>query len=166
MSGITMLQMDDSGLLNSVSMSIGVPQFAMLNAAKGILLDWDGCVAIRNRVLPLGKTLISQHVKRVAFVSNNSTHLPDDFAELMAQQGVQFSPDRIFLAGVETIREVASHKGARVLLIAVPRIRAYARTLGLRLVRNDPDIVLLMRDVNFTYRKLLIAAIAVRSGHG
>lgn len=151
-------------MLNTVSAAINGSQHAILNAAKGILLDWDGCIAIENRVLPLARVLFAQHADRLAIVSNNSTHLPGDFAELLAQQGVHFRQERIFLAGAETVREIAAERAARVLLFAVPRMRAYARELGIRLVRRDPDIVLLMRDVNFSYRKLEIAANAVRSG--
>lgn len=53
--------------------SIGHQQRRALDTAKGILMDWDGCIAIENKVLPLARQLISQHADRVAIVSNNST---------------------------------------------------------------------------------------------
>lgn len=136
----------------------------MLQDAKGILLDWDGCIAIGNRVLPFARKLIERHAERIAIVSNNSTHLPGDFEDILAQQGLQVSRERIFLAGAEAVRIVATNAGTRVLMISAPRIRNYARELGITLVRQNPDLVLLMRDASFTYEKLERVANAVRSG--
>ncbi len=136
----------------------------MLSAAKGILLDWDGCVALDNRVLPFAGKLIAQHADRIAIVSNNSTHLPRDFADILARQGVRVPHERIFLAGVEAVRYVATFHNMRVLLISAPKIRRYARDLGVTLVRESPNVVLLMRDARFTYAKLEHAANALRAG--
>lgn len=151
-------------MLDDESAPLGLQQRRLLSAAKGILLDWDGCIAIENRVLPLARRLIAQHAERIAIVSNNSTHLPIDFEAMLAQQGVRFPRERILLAGAEAIREVAVQRGARVLLLSVERMRAYARELGITLVRQNPDLILLMRDANFTYAKLELAANGLRSG--
>jgi 4-nitrophenyl phosphatase len=136
----------------------------MLSAAKGILLDWDGCIAVDNRVLPFARKLIALHKDRVAIVSNNSTHLPSDLADILARQGVPVSPARIFLAGVEAVRHVARSDAARVMLFSSPDIARYAREQGLTPVRDNPEVVMLMRDARFTYAKLERAANALRKG--
>ncbi|MCT2401469.1 HAD-IIA family hydrolase [Novosphingobium mangrovi (ex Huang et al. 2023)] len=136
----------------------------MLSVAKGVLLDWDGCIAVDNRILSSAKHLIAQHADRVAIVSNNSTHLPADLEEILARHGIAFARERIFLAGVEALRDVARSGAGRVLLLAAPKMRNFARTLGLRLVRDHPDVVVLMRDARFTYGKLERAANALRQG--
>ena len=136
----------------------------ILSAAKGILLDWDGCVAIGNRVLPSAKRLIMQYPDRVAIVSNNSTHLPTDLAATLARHEVTFPPDRIFLAGVEAMRDVAQSGAKQVMLFSAPKIRDLAGALGLRLARDNPDVLVLMRDARFTYAKLERAANALRQG--
>lgn len=136
----------------------------MLSAAKGILLDWDGCIAVGNRLLPFARKLIAQHAERIAIVSNNSTHLPRDLEDILAQQGVPLSRERIFLAGAEAVRHVAASGAMRVMLLSAPGIRLHARELGMTLARRDPDLVLLMRDANFSYAKLELAANALRSG--
>lgn len=153
-------------MLDSESASTAWQQRQALGAAKGILLDWDGCIAINNRVLPLARKLIGKHFERIAIVSNNSTHLPCDLERLLAVQGVHFPKERIFLAGAEAIREVAARDSARVLLLSVQRMRTYAQALGIKLVEQNADLVLLMRDANFTYRKLTLAANALHSGAG
>jgi HAD superfamily hydrolase (TIGR01450 family) len=136
----------------------------MLGAAKGILLDWDGCVALNNQLLPFASKLIAQHADRIAIVSNNSTNLPDDFAEILACAGVRLPQERILLAGVEAVRYVAADRNTRVMLLSAPRIRHYARALGMTLVHDNPAVVLLMRDVRFSYAKLELAANALRNG--
>jgi 4-nitrophenyl phosphatase len=136
----------------------------LLSAAKGILLDWDGCIAVGNRVLPFAKKLIAQHAERIAIVSNNSTHLPRDLEDILAQQGVRLSHERIFLAGAEAVRHVAASGDMRVMLLSASRIKLYARELGMTMARRNPDLVLLMRDAKFSYAKLELAANALRSG--
>lgn len=135
-----------------------------LAGAKGILLDWDGCVAVGNRVFPEARRLLDRAADRVAILSNNSTHLPEDIAVLLAREGVAIPPERIVLAGAETIRWAARQGAPRVLLLASPRIRAFARFQGLMLVRDSPDMVIVMRDARFTYGKLERAVAALSGG--
>ena len=138
----------------------------MLGAAKGILLDWDGCVAVNNRVMASARKLIAQHAERIAIISNNSTHLPADFAEILEENGLAVPQDRIFLAGVEAVRHVAERGAQRVLMLCSPKMRSYARDMGVPLVRDDPDMVVLMRDARFTYAKLEKVANADRTHPG
>jgi 4-nitrophenyl phosphatase len=135
-----------------------------LEAAKGLLLDWDGCVAVNNRILAGASRLVLRYAERIAIISNNSTHLPADFAEILAQNGLSVPQERIFTAGMEAIRHVAASGAQRVLMIAAPKMRRLARDLGVQLVRDDPDTVLLMRDARFTYAKLERAANALQDG--
>jgi len=144
--------------------SLGHAERQALASAKGLLLDWDGCVAINNRVLAGAARLIAHHGQRIAIISNNSTNLPADFAEILTQNGLCVPEDRIFTAGVEAIQHVAAQPGARVLLLSGPKMRRLARESGINLVREDPDIVLLMRDARFTYTKLARAANALHRG--
>lgn len=136
----------------------------LLGAARGILLDWDGCVAVNNRLMSGAARLIAQHADRVAIISNNSTHLPEDFGQILRENGLTIPPERIFTAGVETLRHVAARGNVRVMLLSGPKMRRLARELGIILVRDDPELVLLMRDARFTYAKLERAANALRDG--
>jgi len=143
---------------------VEIPEQAALTDARGILLDWDGCVAVGANILPGARRLIAAKADRIAILSNNSTHLPEDIAGVLARERLTVTPERIILAGVETIRWAATQRSARVLLLAAPRLRAYARSRGLKLVRDDPDLVLLLRDTHLTYAKLERAVDAVAAG--
>ncbi|MHA6770134.1 HAD-IIA family hydrolase [Sphingobium ummariense] len=143
---------------------LGRAERRAVHAAKGLLLDWDGCVAIDNRVMPGAISLIARHAERVAIISNNSTHLPEDFAAILAQHGLAVPQDRIFMAGAEAIRHVAEQGYQRVMLLSASRMRRFACGAGVPLVRDDPDVVVLMRDARFTYAKLQRAINALRDG--
>ena len=155
-------QLASGGLVQGTAQ--GGAERQMLGAAKGILLDWDGCVAVNNRVMASARKLIAQHAERIAIISNNSTHLPADFAEILEENGLAVPQDRIFLAGVEAVRHVAERGAQRVLMLCSPKMRSYARDMGVPLVRDDPDMVVLMRDARFTYAKLEKVANALRDG--
>jgi HAD superfamily hydrolase (TIGR01450 family) len=136
----------------------------LLGAAKGILLDWDGCVAVDNRVLCSARKLIEQYADRIAIVSNNSTHISADLTAILARYGLAVPEDRILLAGVEAIRHVSARRTRRVMLIGSPKVRQFARAQGVFLVRENADLVVLARDARFTYAKLERAANALQHG--
>lgn len=142
----------------------GLAERRILSVAKGILLDWDGCIAIGSRILPAAKRLITQYPDRVAIVSNNSTDLPIDLAAILNRHEVAFPQDRIFLAGVEAMKDLAQSGAKRVMLFSAPKIRTLAGELGVPLVNDNPDVLVLMRDARFTYAKLEKAANALRRG--
>jgi 4-nitrophenyl phosphatase len=139
------------------------PRIAVAEA-QGVLLDWDGCVALGNRPQPAALDLLVQCRGRVAIVSNNSSNLPEDFTAILAQAGVELPPSRILLAGVEALARAAEMGARRVLVLGDGRMRAHARRLGLSLVRDDADLVVLLRDTRFSYARLEAAANSLKAG--
>ncbi|AUW59260.1 HAD family hydrolase [Sphingobium sp. SCG-1] len=135
-----------------------------IHDAAAIFLDWDGCVMMGNTLVPAAQTLLDRHADRIVILSNNSTHLPEDFSRVLHQADVCLPSERILLAGVEALQQAAQHENARIMLVGSLRIKCHARQMGLNLVREDPDIVLLMRDTRFTYAKLCRAINALRRG--
>jgi HAD superfamily hydrolase (TIGR01450 family) len=127
---------------------------ALVTHAGGILLDWDGCVAVANRPSREALSFIERHVAKIAIVSNNSTLLPEDISGLLSETGVSFPSSRIFLAGVEALASATAIQGARALVLASPRMKALAHRVGMNMVRCDADVVVLLRDTRFSYAKL------------
>lgn len=132
--------------------------------AKGYLLDWDGCCAVENKLLPGAAAFLSRHAKQCVIVSNNSTNTEGDFARIIARCGIQFPASRIVLAGVEAIRRASELGAERVLLLADTRMRRLARQMNLTLKEQDPDLVVLLRDTSLTYDRLVVAAHALAAG--
>jgi 4-nitrophenyl phosphatase len=135
-----------------------------ITEAEALLLDWDGCVAFDDRLEPAALRLLAQNLPRVAIVSNNTTHLPEHFSEVLAAEGLSVPPSRVVLAGHETLRRAAEMGSARTLLLAGARMKLKARRLGLNLVREAADLVVLLRDNRFSYGKLERAANSLRAG--
>lgn len=130
-----------------------------------LLVDWDGCLALGEALAPGARTFLLEHSDRVAIVSNNTTHLPQDFAALLAAQGVTIAPERIILAGHETVHLAAqSALRGRALVLANERLRDLANSAGLETQASEPELVVLLRDTEFTYAKLQGAAAAIRHG--
>lgn len=137
---------------------------AAVASARGLLLDWDGCVAFGERLEPAALELIDSHRDRVAIVSNNTTHLPEHFSECLAREGIALPPERVVLAGAEALKRAARRGAPRTLLVGSARMKVEARRLGVNLVGEEADLVVLLRDNRFSYRKLERAANAIKEG--
>ncbi|MBD3770621.1 MAG: HAD-IA family hydrolase [Rhodobacterales bacterium] len=133
-------------------------------AARGFLIDWDGCCAIDNQPTVSAVAFLRAHQERAAIVSNNSSNTVDDFLEILTKAGVSMRREQIVLAGVEAIDRAAMAGPADVMILADPRMRAVARNLGVRLNRDEAEIVVLLRDTRFSYSRLERAANALRKG--
>lgn len=136
----------------------------LAQTVKGYLVDWDGCCAIDNQLTPSAAEFLRVNRARTVIVSNNSSNTVDDFLIMLSKAGVQMRPDQIVLAGMEAIDRAAAAGLLDVMVLGDPRMRAVARNLGIRLSRDEADIVVLLRDTRFSYSRLERAANALRLG--
>lgn len=128
------------------------------------MLDWDGCVALADRPDKWAAQFIQERLTKIAVVSNNSTHLPEDFAHILASAGIQMDPSRIILAGIEALKRAVELAPRSVLILGDGRIKAYARSQGLPIVQDNADLVVLLRDTRFSYSRLQKAANCLKAG--
>lgn len=135
-----------------------------VETAEALLLDWDGCVALNDRPQPDALHFLRSHQERVVIVSNNTTRLPEEFSQILARHGVDIAPRRILLAGVEALGRAVEQRAARVMVLGDNRMKGHGRNLGLELVRDEADCIVLLRDTRFTYAKLERAANCLRAG--
>ncbi|MGU3494372.1 HAD-IIA family hydrolase [Xanthobacteraceae bacterium A53D] len=137
----------------------------MLQAAEGFLVDLDGTLVTGERPLPWAHDLLRHMGERAAILSNDAEHTPDDLAAKLAAMGLAIPAERILLAGVLALDTVARETpSARVMLLAGENLAAYARAIGLTLVEDAPDVVVIGRDLDFSYPRLTAAANAVLGG--
>jgi HAD superfamily hydrolase (TIGR01450 family) len=135
-----------------------------LEQASGILLDWDGCIAVANRPTPWAAQFIRERLDKIAIISNNSTNMPEDFAQILGRMGIKFDPKRIVLAGVEALKRAVELAPKGALVLGDSRIKAYARNLGIPLVQDNAELVILLRDIRFSYSRLERAANCLKAG--
>lgn len=138
---------------------------ALLRQSEAFLVDWDGCCAVDNQLLPAAARFLRLNRTRVAIVSNNSTHTTHDFLRMLRRNGAPLAERQLVLAGVEAL-ECAWAQGVRsLLLLGSTRMGALARRMGFRLSPDmAPDAVVLLRDLKFTYPRLDRAANALAHG--
>ena len=131
----------------------------------GFIVDLDGTLIAGGAALPHARALFEHLTNRFVIVSNDAEHVPAQVAAMLGSLGLPVRPDRIVLAGVYTLDLIAAERPqAKVLLCASSALEDYAAHLGLRLVAEAPDVVVIGRDRRFSYAKLAAAANAVHAG--
>lgn len=129
-----------------------------------MLSDWDGCLALDDRLIA-GAGDLAAVTQRLVIVSNNSTTPAETFRAMTADQGLELASEHIHLAGQVLIEEAARRfAGRSVFVIGAPAMRDLAQKQGLTLVERDAEAVLLLRDPAFNYAKLTQAVRMVRAG--
>lgn len=122
--------------------------------AEGFLLDWDGCCAVDNRLVPSAVHFLKAMRTRTVIVSNNSSNTAQDFQRILHAAGVEMRPEQIILAGVEALNRAAEIGSPFTWVLSDPRMRILARRLGLCLEAHAPDLIVLLRDTRFSYPRL------------
>ncbi|MDR3508005.1 MAG: HAD-IIA family hydrolase [Caulobacteraceae bacterium] len=129
-----------------------------------MLCDWDGCLALQDRLVPGVLDFVSD-LHGIVIVSNNSTLTANAFHALAVAQGLRLRPQDIHLAGQALIDEAVRRLPNRsAWVIGTADMRAAAETAGLRLTKQNPDALLVLRDPGFDYDKLTLAAELLRRG--
>ena len=150
-------------------MSSAIPMAEFLHGPwtgrAAVLADLDGCLIAGERVLPQVPALFAACGPRLWIVSNNSTDTAAELSMRLAGMGLDVAPDRILLAGEETLRALALERpGARVALFATPALQGLAQALGLVTVSDRADVAVLARDTGFGFVDLARLAALVQRG--
>lgn len=129
--------------------SLSPQAWSQIDAAKLVLCDLDGCLAVENVPLSGADRLAERLGDRLTVVSNNSTLRSVELADHLGKFGLMIRPEAIYLAGEVAIRIVATaHPGCKALVVGSRPMRELASELGLTLTDKDPDVVVLGRDDN------------------
>lgn len=132
--------------------------------ARGFLMDWDGCCAVDNVIVPSAVSFLKANRSRTVIVSNNSSNTPEDFLRILARAGIEMRVEQILLAGVEALQRAADVRSDRTWVLCDPRMKFLARRLGVSLEAEVPDLVVLLRDTRFSYLRLEKAINALAGG--
>lgn len=135
-----------------------------LTDAAGFLVDWDGCCAIDNQLVPSAALFLKAMQTKAVIVSNNSSNGVEDFQRILLKAGIEMHREQIILAGVETLGRAMEIGSASTWVLANPRMRLLARRLGLSIECEAPDVIALLRDTRFTYQRLEKAINALAGG--
>src|SRR5215469_11298079 len=109
-----------------------------VTSAKGLFVDWDGCVMLDDCFIPGADAFLRRFQENATILSNNSTELPHSLAAVLERAEIMIPPCRILLAGHQAINYVMKYHGAnRIFMMASREMCAFASEQGLMLVGND-----------------------------
>lgn len=138
---------------------------AALARARHLIVDLDGTLIREDEAIEGAGDLLALFQGRYVIVSNNSTHTARGVARRLARMGLKVEPERIVLAGEQTIDYMRrEHPHARLLLAGSPALRRYALSSGCELVKSDADFVVLALDAHFDHARLGAMANELRRG--
>lgn len=130
-----------------------------------ILCDLDGCLIAGETVLPGAQRLVVRAGSRLWLCSNNSTDTPATLALRLRRMGLEIAAERIVLAGATAVSAICKRTpNARVAIYGSSELRRLAARSGLALDDVAPQLVLLARDLEFSYAALNRLIREIRSG--
>jgi 4-nitrophenyl phosphatase len=141
-----------------------------LHQCKGFLIDLDGTVYRGKQALPQAREFVEwlqQTGKRYLFVTNNSAPLPEELTDRLCQMGIPAASEHIFTSSQATvmyIKEHAATENPSYYAIGEKGLHTALQTAGFIYEEDNPDYVIVGIDREITYKKLMIASLAIQKG--
>ena len=136
---------------------------------KGYLIDLDGTIYLGDEVIPAGKRFIERLQAQqlpFLFVTNNSSRLPEEVAERLANQfDIHVTTNHVYTSSLAT-RDYMKRldKGNKVYVIGETGLKQVLSEAGFELTSDQPDYVVVGLDKQLTYDKLATATLAILNG--
>ncbi len=139
------------------------------------VLDLDGVVWRGDQPIPGAPQTIRalrDAGRRFAFVTNNSSQLPETYAKKLARMGAGGDADEIVTSAHATARLLQNQfpdlRGRTAFVIGGPGLVQAVQEAGVHVIDDERatkvSMVIVGLDVKLTYQKLRIATLAIRSG--
>ncbi len=140
--------------------------FDRIRAARAVFLDWDGCLVEDGALLDGGRDFLKTFADKISIISNNSTDDAGRVAAFLLRAGVSIPAERIHLAGVAALEAAARRfQRRRVYLLANAAMTRAAVRLGVDVsAAHGHDAVVLLRDTQFSFRRLEAAVDSLARG--
>ncbi|MDH6147591.1 MULTISPECIES: HAD-IIA family hydrolase [Paraburkholderia] len=136
-----------------------------LAQAKHLIVDLDGTLIREDEAVEGAVELLARYRDRYVIVSNNSTHTADGVVRRLGRLGLHVVPERIVLAGEQTVDFMRhQHPEARLLFAGSRALQRYAVGSGCLLVKSEADFVVLGLDPGFNYARLCVIVDQLRCG--
>jgi HAD superfamily hydrolase (TIGR01457 family) len=139
-----------------------------LSTVRGFLLDMDGTFYLGDRLLEGALRfidLLREQKKEFLFLTNNSSKHRRQYAEKISRLGLPLPEEFVLTSGEATalyLRE--KHPGADLFVVGTPSLEDEFRQQGFRLVKREPQFLVLGFDTTLTYQKLWMLCDFVRAG--
>lgn len=141
---------------------------AILNEKKLFVLDMDGTFYLGDKLIKGSLEFLEKLNKtgrEFLFFTNNSSRTSAFYKKKLAGMGCYVDEDRIVTSGDVTIKYlVKNYPKAGVYLVGTELLRDSFIKGGIRLVDDNPDVVVLSFDTTLTYEKISRICTYIRNG--
>ncbi|MEI7988403.1 MAG: HAD-IIA family hydrolase [Chloroflexota bacterium] len=150
--------------------ALDVNNTANLQAVRFFLLDFDGTFCLGEHLIEGALRFIEvlrSQGKDFLFVTNNSSKHPWQYAHKITHLGLPIDAGKVFTSGEGTARYLAARykpKLLRLYLVGTPALEEQFKQHGFKLVKAQPQVVVLGFDTTLTYEKLSILCTWVSNG--
>ena len=122
------------------------------------VLDMDGTIYLGNDLFPFTKGFLhraEETGRRCVFFTNNSSKNKQDYLDKLARMGIPAEAENMYTSS-EVIAEFLQkeHPDAACYVVGTPSLEAVLQENGIKLVQENPDIVILGFDTTLVYEKL------------
>lgn len=142
--------------------------FDIFSSTKYFIIDMDGTFYLDGNIIPGSDkfiTALKESGRDYRFFTNNSSNNVDVCREKLAAMGFPVDEDRVIISSHVAVDYLnRNYPGKAVYLLGNERLTADMLSGGIRLVDENPDIVLLGFDTTLTYKKLWDAVRFVDGG--
>ncbi|RWI16596.1 HAD-IIA family hydrolase [Mesorhizobium sp.] len=136
---------------------------------EGIISDLDGVVYRGKAPIPDAVETFNLWRTRglpFCFVTNNSTHTPEDVIRKLAGFGLAIEPRNVVTSAITAAELIRANypQLSRVYVIGAPSLVAAITAVGLEVTDRSPEVVVMGLDRSITHDKLRIAVNAILGG--
>jgi 4-nitrophenyl phosphatase len=136
---------------------------------RGVVFDLDGCLVKGPNAIPGAAEAVSRiraSSVAVRYFTNDSSKTPVDMARRLTGHGIDARAGEILTSGIVAARYAArEHPGGKVLAVGGQVLRETLEEAGLKSVDDaSAEVVVVGRDVEFSYDKLEVACRAIWGG--
>ena len=149
-----------------------MPLAPLLARYDNVILDLDGCVWVGDACTPGAPEAIAElrgAGKRLAFLTNDSRHSPEEYVRKLWSLGIQASLEEVVTVGAAIQYFLADHERGSVYVIGSAALFRHVAEAGHRIVNgteqaSTADIVVIAGHDEFDFAELREATQAVLAG--
>ena len=140
----------------------------LLERTRLFVLDMDGTFYLGSQLLKGSLEFLSEVSrlgKKFIFFTNNSSDSADNYIRKLAKMGCSITKEEIMTSGdVTAIYLMKNFPEKKVYLLGTRALEQHFQEYGIRLVKEDADIVVVGFDKTLDYDKLTKACTLIRNG--
>lgn len=139
-----------------------------MDQIRCFVLDMDGTIYLEGELFDFTKDFlrrVEEKGKKYYFFTNNSSRSQQEYIDRLTGLGIMIEPSQMMISTHVAIRYLKKHyPDHSIYIVGTPSLIREFETADMKLVQENPDIVLLGFDTTLTYEKMAKACHYIRNG--